>query len=59
MTSKKKLEERLPMPMSELVQSIAKIEIPASQRYLVLEVCCTDEDDEDVETPYVRMKFRD
>mmetsp|Transcript_47391 Transcript_47391/g.112774 ORF Transcript_47391/g.112774 Transcript_47391/m.112774 type:complete len:1011 (+) Transcript_47391:93-3125(+) len=59
MTSKKKLEERLPMPMSQLVQSIAKVEIPQSQKYLVLEVCCTDEDDEDVETPYVRMKFRD
>jgi len=22
------------------------------------QVCCTDEDDEDVETPYVRFKFR-
>ena len=58
MTTKKKLAERLPMKMSELVTSIAKIEIAPKQKYLVFEVCCTDEDDEDVETPYVRYKFR-
>jgi len=58
MTTKKKLAERLPMKMSELVLSIAKIEIAPKQKYLILEVCCTDEDDEDIETPYVRYKFR-
>jgi len=58
MTTKKKLAERMPMKMSELVTSIAKIDIAPKQKYLVLEVCCTDEDDEDIETPYVRYKFR-
>uniref|UniRef100_A0A7S1H9X9 Ubiquitin-activating enzyme E1 C-terminal domain-containing protein n=1 Tax=Hemiselmis andersenii TaxID=464988 RepID=A0A7S1H9X9_HEMAN len=58
MTSKKKLEERLPMPMSELACSIAKMELAPKQKYLIFEVCATDADDEDVETPYVRFKFR-
>jgi len=39
MTTKKKLAERLPMKMSDLVQLIAKIEIAPKQKYLVLEVC--------------------
>ncbi len=39
MTTKKKLAERLPMKMSELVTSIAKIDIAPKQKYLVLEVC--------------------
>jgi hypothetical protein len=39
MTTKKKREERLPMKMSELVTSIAKIDIAPKQKYLVLEVC--------------------
>ena len=38
MTTKKKLAERLPMKMSELVTTIAKIEIAPKQKYLVLEV---------------------
>mmetsp|Transcript_15914 Transcript_15914/g.32668 ORF Transcript_15914/g.32668 Transcript_15914/m.32668 type:complete len:196 (+) Transcript_15914:1-588(+) len=58
MTSKKKLQERLPMPMSELAKTVTKTDFNDKQRYLVFEVCCTDEDDEDVETPYVRYKFR-
>lgn len=58
MTSKKKVQERMPMKMSELAVTVTKTEIPPKQKYLVLEVCCVDEDDEDVETPYVRYKFR-
>ena len=38
MTTKKKLAERMPMKMSELVTTIAKIEIAPKQKYLVLEV---------------------
>jgi ubiquitin-activating enzyme E1 len=58
MTSKKKLEERLPMKMSELACSIAKMQLAPKQKYLIFEVCATDADDEDIETPYVRFRFR-
>lgn len=38
MTSKKKLEERLPMKMSELACSIAKMQLAPKQKYLIFEV---------------------
>jgi ubiquitin-activating enzyme E1 len=56
--SKSKLEERLTMPMSKLATTITKTELQEKQRYLIFEVCCSDEDGEDVETPYVRYRFR-
>ena len=37
---------------------VSKIEFKPTQNYLTFEVCCTDADDEDVEVPYVRYKFR-
>jgi len=56
--SKSKLEERMTMPMSKLATTITKTELQEKQRYLIFEVCCSDEDGEDVETPYVRYRFR-
>jgi ubiquitin-activating enzyme E1 len=44
--------------MSELVESVAKIELPSKTRYLVLEACVTDSNGEDVELPYLRMKIK-
>lgn len=44
--------------MSELVESVAKIELSAKTRYLVLEACVTDQDGEDVDIPYIRMKLK-
>jgi ubiquitin-activating enzyme E1 len=56
---KDKLQERLPMKISTLVETISKIPLPQNKKYIVLEVCCTRmSDDEDVDTPYVRYKFR-
>jgi len=56
---KDKLQERLPMKISTLVETISKQPLPLNKKYLVLEVCCTRlSDDEDVDTPYVRYKFR-
>ena len=73
MTSKKKLEERLGMPMSQIAEVVSKTELPPEvcvyravafcvsqrlqQKYLILDVC-VEADDEDIETPYVRLKFR-
>ena len=57
-TNAKKLKERMPTPLSELVTEISKAEFKPTQKYITLEICCNDEDDEDVEVPYVRYKFR-
>ena len=57
--SAKKLKERMPMPMSALVQEVSKVELKPKQQYLTFEICCNDtETDDDVEVPYVRYKFR-
>jgi len=57
-TNAKKLKERMPTPLSALVTEISKAEFKPTQKYITLEICCNDEDDEDVEVPYVRYKFR-
>ena len=57
-TNAKKLKERMPTPLSALVTEISKAEFKPTQNYITLEICCNDEDDEDVEVPYVRYKFR-
>eukprot|EP00004_Rigifila_ramosa_P010671 TRINITY_DN2261_c0_g1_i2.p2 TRINITY_DN2261_c0_g1~~TRINITY_DN2261_c0_g1_i2.p2 ORF type:complete len:494 (+),score=135.88 TRINITY_DN2261_c0_g1_i2:1767-3248(+) len=55
---KPKLAERLPKKITELLQSIAKVELSAKKKYVVLEICCSNDDGDDVETPYVRLKVR-
>jgi len=58
-TNAKKLKERMPMPMSQLVTEVSKTEYKPKQRYITFEICANDvKDDEDVEVPYVRYKFR-
>ena len=58
-TNAKKLKERMPMPMSQLITEVSKTEFKPKQQYATFEICCNDvEDDEDVEVPYVRYKFR-
>lgn len=57
-TNRKKLAERMPLTMSQLVVEVSKIEYKPTQRYINFEICCNDESDEDVEVPYVRYKFR-
>eukprot|EP00462_Mataza_sp_D1_P025955 CAMPEP_0175127644 /NCGR_PEP_ID=MMETSP0087-20121206/4495_1 /TAXON_ID=136419 /ORGANISM="Unknown Unknown, Strain D1" /LENGTH=1019 /DNA_ID=CAMNT_0016409633 /DNA_START=13 /DNA_END=3072 /DNA_ORIENTATION=- len=56
----KKTKERLAMPISQVVTSVGKKTILPSERYLILEACCNKFDDEDaeVEIPYIRFKFR-
>jgi len=55
---KDKLAERLPMKITQLVESVSKKEIPADKNDLVMEVCCNRmSDDEDVDVPYVRYTF--
>lgn len=56
-TNAKKLKERMPLKMSELVTEVSKIEFKPKQKYITFEICCNDEEDEDVEVPYVRYRF--
>jgi len=55
--AKAKLAERLRKPLSEVVKEVSKAEFPPNQKYLNMEICCTYED-EDVDVPYVRYRFR-
>merc|ERR1712054_517241 len=56
-TNQKKLKERMPLTMSQLVLEVSKTEFKPKQKYITFEVCCNDADDEDVEVPYVRYRF--
>lgn len=52
---KKKLDERMDTRISQVIESVTKESVPANLRSFVLEICVTDENDEDVEVPYVRL----
>lgn len=51
---KVKLDERLKLPMSEVVKKVSKKRIEPHVSALVFEICCNGEDGEDIEVPYVR-----
>jgi ubiquitin-activating enzyme E1 len=53
----KKVKERLPMRMTELVQNVGQIQLKPKEKYLILEVVANDDDAQDVDIPYVRFKF--
>ncbi|GAA5923643.1 E1 ubiquitin-activating protein UBA1 [Sporobolomyces koalae] len=55
---KAKLNERLPMPMSQLVETVSRKPIPEHVRDIVCEVMVTDDTDEDVEVPYLKIRIR-
>lgn len=56
--NKKKTEERMKMPLSEVVKEVSKQEYLPKQRYLVLTVLCSDEEGEEVDVPEVRYRFK-
>ncbi|KAK3736400.1 hypothetical protein QZH41_017900 [Actinostola sp. cb2023] len=53
-----KLKERMAQKVSEAVVKVSKKKIKSHVKALVLELCCNDEDGEDVEIPYIRYSFR-
>lgn len=56
---KKKAAERLASKLTDLVKNVAKQELLPKQRYLILEGQVTSiESGEDVDIPYIRLKFR-
>ncbi|KDQ20703.1 hypothetical protein BOTBODRAFT_26721 [Botryobasidium botryosum FD-172 SS1] len=52
----KKSQERLPMKMSALIESVSKKPIPAYQKSVIVEVMANDEEGEDVEVPFIVIK---
>jgi len=54
---KGKREERMKMPMSEVVRTVSKKDIEPHVKALVFELCCNDTDGEDVEVPYVKYNL--
>ncbi|CAL5220461.1 g2482 [Coccomyxa viridis] len=53
-----KHKERLNKPMSGLVKSVAKMDIPAKRNHFDVVVACEDEEGEDLDVPLVSIKFR-
>ena len=51
-------EERMKMTMSQVVESVSKKKIPNHVRSLVFEICCDDENGQDVEVPFVQYKLK-
>lgn len=51
---KAKYQERMNLPMCEVVKKVSRKKIEPHVRALVFEICCNDVDGEDVEVPYVR-----
>ncbi|MPC17570.1 Ubiquitin-like modifier-activating enzyme 1 [Portunus trituberculatus] len=52
-----KRNERMALPMSEVVKKVSKKKIEPHVRALVLELCANDKDGEDVEVPYVKYNL--
>ncbi|QPG74729.1 E1 ubiquitin-activating protein [Brettanomyces nanus] len=49
----KKVKERLPMAITQLIETVSKKSVPSDKKNLVLEICCEDKNEEDVEVPFV------
>jgi len=53
-----KLKDRMPLKMSKLVETISKKSIPEHQKNIIFEITAEDQTEEDVEVPYVMVKYR-
>lgn len=53
--NKKKAKERMPLPMTQVVELVTGKPVNPGQKYVIFEVMCSDEDGEDVDLPCVRM----
>lgn len=49
-----KCNERMGLPMSEVVKKVSKKKLEPHVKALVFELCCNDDEGNDVEVPYVR-----
>ncbi|KAK9812201.1 hypothetical protein WJX73_003893 [Symbiochloris irregularis] len=53
-----KHRDRLTRKMSDLVQNVAKVAIPANRAHFDVVVACEDEEGEDLDVPLVSIEFR-
>ncbi|KAF2838946.1 ubiquitin-activating enzyme E1 [Patellaria atrata CBS 101060] len=53
-----KVKDRLPLKLSDLVETISKKPIPEHQKNVIFEITAEDKTEEDVEIPYVMLKLR-
>eukprot|EP00252_Welwitschia_mirabilis_P025423 TRINITY_DN7923_c0_g1_i1.p1 TRINITY_DN7923_c0_g1~~TRINITY_DN7923_c0_g1_i1.p1 ORF type:complete len:1109 (-),score=223.60 TRINITY_DN7923_c0_g1_i1:15-3341(-) len=56
--SKKKLQERMPWTILELIHNVGKVVIPTTENKLVLSLTCADANDMDVEVPDIIIRVR-
>ncbi|CAN3360773.1 ubiquitin-activating enzyme E1 1 [Diutina catenulata] len=54
---KKKLADRLQLPLTQLIKEVSKKPVPEHVKHLVFEICCDDKEGEDVDVPYVCVKL--
>ncbi|GAB7338869.1 hypothetical protein MBLNU457_5555t1 [Dothideomycetes sp. NU457] len=52
-----KTKDRMPLKLSELVETISKKKIPEHQKNVIFEITAEDTTEEDVEIPYVMLKL--
>mmetsp|Transcript_367 Transcript_367/g.668 ORF Transcript_367/g.668 Transcript_367/m.668 type:complete len:1049 (+) Transcript_367:70-3216(+) len=56
--NKKKMQERMNMRISEIVESVTKKSLDPGQKYIILEMITNDnETDDEVELPYLRFRL--
>lgn len=53
-----KHKDRMDKKLSDLIVSVAKVEVPASRKHFDVVVACEDDDGNDVDTPLVSIVFR-
>ncbi|KAI5919792.1 hypothetical protein F4810DRAFT_685700 [Camillea tinctor] len=53
-----KLKDRLPLKLSQLVETVSKKPIPDHQKEVIFEMVAEDLDEEDVEVPYIKVRIR-
>jgi ubiquitin-activating enzyme E1 len=53
--NKKKTQERMPLPLTQVVELVTGKPINPDQKYVIFEVMCADEEGEDVDLPSVRL----
>lgn len=53
-----KLKDRMPLKMSKLLETISRKPIPEHQKNIIYEITAEDNTEEDVEVPYVMVKYR-
>lgn len=49
----KKVKERLPLTITKLVETVTKKPFDSDKKTLILEICCEDKNEEDVDVPFV------